>query len=46
MDFVRCNNCSYEVSEVNQDTGFCQTCQKAYDLGYADGHYDERKTNV
>lgn len=32
-EFLRCSNCGYEVDEVNK-VGFCQTCQRAYDIGY------------
>ncbi len=28
-----CENCTYEVSETNIYTGFCQNCQKAYNIG-------------
>ncbi len=27
-----CNNCGYEVAEVSE-LGYCQNCQRAYDLG-------------
>jgi formylmethanofuran dehydrogenase subunit E len=37
---IRCANCGYEVDEVDQDTNFCQTCQKAYDRGFTDGAKD------
>jgi predicted Zn-ribbon and HTH transcriptional regulator len=32
-----CKNCGYEVDEVHEETGFCQTCKNAYDLGYEKG---------
>ena len=28
-----CANCGYEIDEVDSVTGFCQTCQKAYEKG-------------
>lgn len=33
IDDVLCANCAYEVDEANKDTGFCQTCQRAYEIG-------------
>ena len=38
-----CANCTYETSEVSEDTGFCQTCDRAYSIGYREA---ERKNNV
>lgn len=31
-----CKNCIYETSEdlLDKETGFCQTCQNAYFVGY------------
>lgn len=39
---TNCLNCDNEVPDdtTDVDTGFCIICQKAYDLGYTDGHYD------
>lgn len=31
-DYHRCANCGWEVIETNE-LGFCQTCDKAYQLG-------------
>jgi hypothetical protein len=28
-----CANCAYEIDEANEITGFCQTCQRAYEIG-------------
>ena len=33
MTDLKCNNCGYETDEVNKDTLFCQTCQRAYEIG-------------
>lgn len=30
-----CANCAYECDEVNKVTGYCQTCQRAYEIGRA-----------
>ena len=32
MSDPTCANCAYEVDEVTSH-GFCDTCQRAYDLG-------------
>ena len=32
-----CNNCGYETDEVSNNTKFCQTCQRAYEIGYING---------
>lgn len=32
MSDLTCANCAYEVDEVTSH-GFCDTCQRAYDLG-------------
>ena len=32
MSDLACANCAYEVDEVTS-RGFCDTCQRAYDLG-------------
>lgn len=29
-----CNNCGYECDEVDTETGYCQTCERAYNIGY------------
>lgn len=31
-----CANCAYEVNEANEATGFCDTCQRAYEIGRED----------
>ena len=33
MSDLRCANCGYEIDEVDSKTGFCQTCQRAYEIG-------------
>jgi len=33
MKAMTCDNCGYEVDELNAMTFFCQTCQKAYEKG-------------
>lgn len=30
---LRCDNCGYEIDEVNEVTGYCDTCQRAYERG-------------
>lgn len=33
MSDLLCANCAYEADEVHEVTGFCQTCQRAYEIG-------------
>ena len=33
VDDILCENCAYEIIEAHPKTGFCQNCQKAYELG-------------
>jgi hypothetical protein len=40
MTDPKCNNCGYETDYVSDDTGFCQTCQRAYSIGYRDAEWD------
>lgn len=35
MSELLCANCAYETEAVNQETGFCDTCQRAYEIGRA-----------
>ena len=30
-----CANCGYEIDAVNEQTKFCDTCQRAYEIGKA-----------
>ena len=30
---LRCANCGYEIDEANEETGYCDTCQRAYERG-------------
>ncbi len=32
-----CANCGYETSEVDEVTGFCDTCHRAYLIGKEEG---------
>lgn len=32
-----CANCAYETSEVDEVTGFCDTCLRAYEIGKEEG---------
>ena len=33
MKYLTCANCEYEIDEVNDVTKFCDTCQRAYEIG-------------
>ena len=35
-EVLTCVNCGYEVSELTSES-LCQTCWKAYDLGFQEG---------
>jgi hypothetical protein len=35
-DYLTCSNCTYEVDEASE-LGYCQNCQRAYDLGKESG---------
>jgi hypothetical protein len=37
MSDVLCANCAYESEEVSEGTGYCQTCQRAFRIGYRVG---------
>ena len=39
-EIITCFNCGYEVSEVDKNTTLCQTCKKAYDIGWQLGWQD------
>ena len=34
---LTCNNCTYEVDDVDEYTQYCNTCQNAYLDGIRDG---------
>jgi hypothetical protein len=36
---IKCANCGYETDEVSE-LDYCQTCQRAYDLGKSAGNDD------
>jgi len=35
-----CYNCTYETDSVTETHGFCQTCDRAYQIGYRDAEND------
>lgn len=35
MNDPLCANCGYEIDEVNKQTGYCDTCHRAYEKGRA-----------